>query len=226
MCGFSSRNWFFSTKFVQLAVAGKRSNTVVHLQKHCNKLDLTAAQYFWLVDHTDWSRWFTISSFHVYTVPVTVLLVGLPEKTAIHTHLILLSRVIYWASVEMFLQSLKFNGAFWKTKGPKVQAGILFYKIPCIDFFSAMLGGYPVDTCWLSQKKHFKNKNHVNFLFWARSLEWAVLEVSTTWLRLGQAFTSRTLCSLGNTLHVSHWQIIVFCMLGGVWDWVSQGQSF
>jgi hypothetical protein len=35
----------------------------VHLQKKkCNKLDLTAAQYFWLVDHNDWSRWFAISS--------------------------------------------------------------------------------------------------------------------------------------------------------------------
>jgi hypothetical protein len=33
MCRFSSGNWFFCTKFVQLAVAGKRRNTVVHLQK-------------------------------------------------------------------------------------------------------------------------------------------------------------------------------------------------
>jgi hypothetical protein len=31
--GFSSGNWFFCTKFVQLAVAGKRRNTVMHLQK-------------------------------------------------------------------------------------------------------------------------------------------------------------------------------------------------
>ncbi len=50
MCQFSSRNWFFCTKFVKLAVAGERRNTVVHLQKgskkECNKLDLTAAQYF------------------------------------------------------------------------------------------------------------------------------------------------------------------------------------
>jgi hypothetical protein len=78
-----------------------------------------------------------------------------------------------------------------------------------------MLGGYPVDTCWLSQKKHLKNENHVNLLFSVRSLERGVLEVSTTWLRLGQAFTSRTPCSLGNTLHVSHSQIIVFCVWAG-----------
>ncbi len=51
MCRFSSGNWcsgnwFFCTKFVQLAVAGKRRNTVVHLKKKRNKLDLTAVQYF------------------------------------------------------------------------------------------------------------------------------------------------------------------------------------
>jgi hypothetical protein len=33
MCRFRSGNWFFSTKFVQLAVAGKWPNTIVHLQK-------------------------------------------------------------------------------------------------------------------------------------------------------------------------------------------------
>jgi hypothetical protein len=33
MCWFSLGNWFFYTKFVQLAVAGKRRNTVVHLKK-------------------------------------------------------------------------------------------------------------------------------------------------------------------------------------------------
>ncbi len=46
MCQFISGNCFFCIKFVHLAVAGKRCNTVVHLQKKCNKLDLTAAQYF------------------------------------------------------------------------------------------------------------------------------------------------------------------------------------
>jgi hypothetical protein len=38
-------------------------------KKECNKLDLTAAHYFWSVDHNDWSRWFAISSSHVYGVP-------------------------------------------------------------------------------------------------------------------------------------------------------------
>jgi len=38
------------------------------------------AQYFSLIDRNDWSRWFAISGRHVYAVPVTVLLVGLPKK--------------------------------------------------------------------------------------------------------------------------------------------------
>jgi hypothetical protein len=84
MCWFSSGNWFFSTKFVQLAVAGKRRNTVVTSEKECNKLDLTAAQYFSLVDANDWSRWFAISRPHIYAVPVRVLLVGLPKKTQLN----------------------------------------------------------------------------------------------------------------------------------------------
>jgi hypothetical protein len=69
-------------------------------------LDLTLAQYFWLVDHSDWSRWFAVSSSHVYALPVTVLLVGLPKnKRAILRHVILLSRVTWWAPVEMLLGS-------------------------------------------------------------------------------------------------------------------------
>ncbi len=62
-CQFSSGNWFFRTNFVQLA--DKRRDTVLHLhtsKKECNKLDLTTARYFSLVDHNDWSRWFAISS--------------------------------------------------------------------------------------------------------------------------------------------------------------------
>jgi hypothetical protein len=66
----------------------------------CNELDLTATQFFWLVDHTDWSRWFAISSSHEYAVPVRWVA---KRKTAKLRHSILLSRVTYWASVEMVL---------------------------------------------------------------------------------------------------------------------------
>jgi len=57
----------------------------------------------WLrLNISDWSRWFAISSYHVYAISVTILLVGLPKKKkAILRHLILLSRVTYLALVEM-----------------------------------------------------------------------------------------------------------------------------
>jgi hypothetical protein len=80
-------------------------NTVVHLQKG-KKLDLNAAQYFWLVDQNDWSRWFAISSYHVYAISVTIFIGGVARKRkkAILRHLILFSRVTYWAPlVEMLL---------------------------------------------------------------------------------------------------------------------------
>ncbi len=75
-------------------------------KKECNELDLTAAEYFWLVDHNDWSRWFAISSSHIYAVLCTVLLVGLPKEKAKLRHLILLSRVTYRARVEMMILEL------------------------------------------------------------------------------------------------------------------------
>ncbi len=49
-------------------------------REDCNKLDLTAVQYFWMVDHNGWSRWFAVSSSHVYAVLRAVLLVWLPIK--------------------------------------------------------------------------------------------------------------------------------------------------
>jgi hypothetical protein len=49
-------------------------------KKECNILDLIAAQYFLLVDHNDWCRWFSINSPRVSGIPVTVLLEGLPKE--------------------------------------------------------------------------------------------------------------------------------------------------
>jgi len=80
MSRFSSGTGIFCTKLVQLAVAEKGTTQLCTSKKECKKLDLTAAQYFWLVDHNDWSRWFAISSPHIYAVPVTLLSVGLGKK--------------------------------------------------------------------------------------------------------------------------------------------------
>jgi len=78
MCRFISGNWFFCTKFLLWVVKG--ATQLCTSKNELNKLDLTATQYFGLVDHNDWSRWFAISSAHIYAVPGTVLSVGLPEK--------------------------------------------------------------------------------------------------------------------------------------------------
>jgi hypothetical protein len=101
ICRFGSAKWFFCIKIVQLGMAGKRRNTMVHLQKRCNIWDLIAAQYFLLIDHNDWFRWFAISSPRVSAIPVTVLLEGLQRKTAKIRHFIFLSRVTYGAPVWM-----------------------------------------------------------------------------------------------------------------------------
>jgi hypothetical protein len=70
ICQFSSRNWFFCTKCVCiLPWLVKGATQLCTSKKECNKLDLTLTQYFSLLDHNDWSRWFAISSPHVYAVP-------------------------------------------------------------------------------------------------------------------------------------------------------------
>jgi len=63
-------------------------------QKVCTKLHLIAAQYFSLVDHNDWPRWFGINSRPCIC---SLSFIGgvAPKKTAKHRHLILLSRVTY-----------------------------------------------------------------------------------------------------------------------------------
>jgi hypothetical protein len=107
MCRFSSGKWFFCTNLWRLPWLVKGSTQLCTSKKECNKLDLTAAQYFWLVDHNDWSRWFDISSSYVYAVRGTVLLVGLSKKkTAKRRHLTLLSRVTYWRPVEATVHQL------------------------------------------------------------------------------------------------------------------------
>jgi hypothetical protein len=37
---------------------------------------MTAAQYFWLADHNDWSRWFAISSPRTYMQSSTYSFIG------------------------------------------------------------------------------------------------------------------------------------------------------
>jgi hypothetical protein len=46
----------------------------------CNKYDQTAAPCCWLANHNDWSRWFAISSSHLFAVLASVLWVGLQNS--------------------------------------------------------------------------------------------------------------------------------------------------
>jgi hypothetical protein len=84
MCRFSSANWFFCTNSCSLPWLVKGETQLCTSKIECNKLDLTAAQYFSLVDPNDSSMWFAISSPQVHTVPVTVVLVGLPKKKQVN----------------------------------------------------------------------------------------------------------------------------------------------
>jgi hypothetical protein len=51
-------------------------------KKECNKLHLTAAQYFWLVDHMIGPGGSLLVVPHVYAVPVSVLLVGCQKQNS------------------------------------------------------------------------------------------------------------------------------------------------
>jgi len=79
-CAFAQEICFSAPNWCSLPWPVEGAIQLCTSKKECNKLDLTATQCFWLVDHNDWSRWFAISSPHIYAVPVTILLVGLPKE--------------------------------------------------------------------------------------------------------------------------------------------------
>jgi hypothetical protein len=55
----------------QFADAGKKEQqSCASAREECNKYDLTDAPCFWLAKHNDWSKWFAISSSHIFAVSV------------------------------------------------------------------------------------------------------------------------------------------------------------
>jgi hypothetical protein len=49
--------------------------------EECNRYDLTTTDpCFGLANHNDWSRWFAISSPHLYAVPVSVFWIKIKSK--------------------------------------------------------------------------------------------------------------------------------------------------
>ncbi len=62
----------------QLDVAGKRRNNTC--RKECNTYDRTAAQCYSFAHHTDWSRWFAISSPQSICCPRFSLMGGIAKN--------------------------------------------------------------------------------------------------------------------------------------------------
>jgi hypothetical protein len=62
ICWFSSGNWV-SCSLLWLV---KGTTQLCTSKKECTTMDLTAAHYFWLLDHNDYCRWFALSRSHVY----------------------------------------------------------------------------------------------------------------------------------------------------------------
>ncbi len=81
ICQFSSGKWFFCTKFVHLAVASKGATQLCTSKKECDKLNLSAGQYFWFVDH-DIGPGDLLLVVPTYMQFHLQLLVGLPKKNS------------------------------------------------------------------------------------------------------------------------------------------------
>jgi len=85
ICRFNWGNWFFSCMFALLRLVKKRSKAMHMLEKRVINM-------IWLLLPliiNDWSRWFAISSSHVYAVAVPVSWVGLKRRKYVF-------RVTYW----------------------------------------------------------------------------------------------------------------------------------
>jgi hypothetical protein len=73
--GLAQENDFGSAQLRKLPWLVKAA-ALLCCNKKCNKYDLTATQCFSLAHHNEWSRWFAISSPHLFVVLISVLWVG------------------------------------------------------------------------------------------------------------------------------------------------------
>jgi hypothetical protein len=62
-------------------VNGPAKDICAYAREECNKYDLTAHLCFLLANHNDWSRWFAISSSHLFAVPVSILFMRCNKNT-------------------------------------------------------------------------------------------------------------------------------------------------
>jgi hypothetical protein len=107
VCRFHSGKWFWLSIIAYVAWLLKGAAALCTCRKECNKCDLTAAQYFSLAHHNDWSRWFAISSPPPICCPSFSFIGGVAKE-----YITILGcekyfcRVTYWAPLEMHLEQL------------------------------------------------------------------------------------------------------------------------
>jgi hypothetical protein len=67
--------------FARFPEAGwyKELQSYAPAREECNKYDVIGSHCFGLSSYNDWSRWFAISSSHLFAVPVSVQWVGLQK---------------------------------------------------------------------------------------------------------------------------------------------------
>jgi len=87
-------------------------------KKECDKLDLTAAQYFWLVNHKIGPGGLLLVVSTYMQFQFQFYWWGCQKKTAKLRHLILLSRVTYWAPVETLLHTVEWIQLYYKIRAP------------------------------------------------------------------------------------------------------------
>jgi hypothetical protein len=130
-----------------------RANTVVHLQKK------SVINWTWLrLSISHWSIVMIDAGGLLLVVPTYMQFQsqfywwGCQNKTAKLRHLILLSRLTYWAPVEMLSQSIKWCKALWNTKCLHAWA---FHFLNCIVMAFSTLW-YPIGTHWIPISFHGK----------------------------------------------------------------------
>ncbi len=100
---------------------------------------------------------------------------GCQNKTAEFRHLILLSRVTYWASVEMLSQTIKWCKTLWNTQCLHAWA---FHFLKCIVMAFSTLW-YPMGTHWITISFHGKTFTFKKLCLYLHSitpLEWGSFE--------------------------------------------------
>jgi len=149
------RKWVFGTKVVHVAMAG----TACTCKHSCAPPKKSLINWTWLrLSIYDWSFIMVGPGGLLWVNPTFMQFQsqfyqwGWQKKKAKLRHLILLSRLTYWAPVEMLSESIKWCKALWKTKCLHARA---FHFLKCIVMAFSTLW-YPMGTHWIPISFHGK----------------------------------------------------------------------